>query len=77
MAVATPYRGTLSLQRTGGTVYSSYSVARVADGAVVMQHSSAYDGAPMNAFDTVAFYLSRTSGTYEFRVTAVTVERGF
>ena len=78
MAVNTPYRGTLRLQRAGNIVTVSYSAVRVSDGAVMMQHSSSYDGPPMNAFDTVAFYLNRTAApTYNFFVTNVTVERSF
>ena len=77
MAINTPYRGTLRLERSGNIVTVSYSAVRESDGAVMMQHSSLYDGPPMNAFDTVAFYLSRTAGSYDFRVTNVTVEREF
>lgn len=77
MVVNTPYRGTLRLQRTGSVVTVSYSAVRVSDDTVMMQHSSSYDGPPMNAFDTVAFYLLRTSVTYNFLVTNVTVERSF
>ena len=78
MAVNTPYRGTLRLQRAGNIVTVSYSAVRVSDGAVMMQHSSSYDGPPMNAFDTVAFYLNLTAApTYNFFVTDVTVERSF
>ena len=78
MAINTPYRGTLRLQRAGNVVTVSYTAVRVSDGAVMMQHASSYDGPPMNAFDTAAFYLSRTApASYNFLVTNVTVERSF
>jgi pectate lyase len=77
LAVNTPYRGTLTLQRSGDTVTATYSLVRASDGTVMMQHASGYGGAPMNAFDTVAFCLTKTSGSsnYSFSVTNIKVQR--
>jgi hypothetical protein len=77
MEVGASYRGALVLQHTGSGIVVSYSVTRVADGAVIMSHSVADAAASMTSFDTVAFYLSKASAsaTYDLVLTEVTVSR--
>jgi uncharacterized repeat protein (TIGR01451 family)/uncharacterized repeat protein (TIGR02543 family) len=70
MAADTPYRGTLTLQRSadGSSIGLSFAIVRVSDGAVAMSHSVVDATAAMTTFDTAAFYASFTSGSAAYNL---------
>ena len=75
MVANTDYRGTLTLQNTGGGVSVSYTLRDAATGGVVMTFSATQPAASFTQFDTAAFYLSKTasSANYNFIIKAVDV----
>jgi hypothetical protein len=75
MVVNTDYRGTLTLQNTGGGVSVSYTLRDAATGGVVMTYSATQPAASFTQFDTAAFYLSKnaSSANYNFIIKAVDV----
>src|SRR5262249_56344052 len=75
MAANTDYRGTLTLQNTGGGVNVSYTLRDVTTGNVVMAYSATQAEASFTQFDTAAFFLSKnaTSPNYNFIIKAVGV----
>lgn len=75
MEGGTLYRGTLVVTRTGTDATVSLAVARADDGTLVMSHSATHAGASMASFDTAAFYLGRSSVSFDFVLTEVDVER--
>jgi pectate lyase len=75
MAASTVYRSTLTLTRSALGITLSYVVERDSDGAVIMSYSATDPGAAFTAFDTVAFYLARTSVSFDFFVSEVVVAR--
>ena len=75
MEAGTPYRGTLTLTRSATGITLAYVVERVSDGAVIMSYSATDAEPTFTAFDTVAFYLARTSVTFDFYLSEVVVER--
>jgi uncharacterized repeat protein (TIGR02543 family) len=66
---------TLTLQNTGSGVNVSYTLRDAATGNVVMTYSATQAAASFTQFDTVAFYLSKASGSanYNFIIEAVDV----
>jgi hypothetical protein len=75
MEAGTLYRGTLVVTRTGTDATVSFAVARADDGTLVMSHSATHAGSSMASFDTAAFYLGRSSVSFDFVLTEVDVER--
>jgi hypothetical protein len=75
MEAGTMYRGTLTLTRTAIGITLAYVVERVGDGALIMSYSATDPSSTFTAFDTVAFYLARTSTNFDFYVSEVAVER--
>jgi uncharacterized repeat protein (TIGR02543 family) len=75
LAPNTDYRGTLTLQNTGGGVNVSYTLRDAATGSVVMTFSATQPAASFTQFDTAAFYLSKnaSSANYNFIIKAVDV----
>jgi hypothetical protein len=75
MVANTDYRGTLTLQNTGGGVNVSYTLRDAATGSVVMSFSATQPAASFTQFDTAAFYLSKnaSSANYNFIIKAVDV----
>ncbi len=75
MAANTDYRGTFTLQNTGGGVNVSYTLRDATAGALVMTYSATQAAAPFTQFDTVGFYLSKNtnSASYNFIIKAVNV----
>lgn len=75
MVVNTDYRGTLTLQNTGGGVSVSYTLRDAATGGVVMTYSATQPAASFTQFDTAAFYLSKntSSANYNFIIKVVDV----
>jgi pectate lyase len=75
MVANTDYRGTLTLQNTGSGVSVSYTLRNATTGSVVMTYSAVQAAASFTQFDTVAFYLSKASGSanYNFIIEAVDV----
>jgi pectate lyase/pectin methylesterase-like acyl-CoA thioesterase len=75
MAANTDYRGTFTVQNTGGGVSVSYTLREAATGVVVMTYSAAQAAASFTQFDTAAFFLSKNaaSANYNFIIKAVDV----
>ena len=71
----TLYRGTLTVTRTAAGNTVAYRVVRLGDGATIMSHTAEDVGASATAFDTVGFYLARSSVSFDFFLSAVDVER--
>ncbi|HEX8189583.1 MAG TPA: immunoglobulin domain-containing protein, partial [Pyrinomonadaceae bacterium] len=68
MAVNTDYRGTLSLENTGGGVRVTYTLKEAATGAAVMSYSATQATASFTQFDTAAFYLSKASASANYNL---------
>jgi hypothetical protein len=75
MTANADYRGTLTLQNTGGGVNASYTLRDATTGIVVMTCSATQAAASFTQFDTVGFYLSKNanSANYNFIIKAVDV----
>jgi pectate lyase/pectin methylesterase-like acyl-CoA thioesterase len=75
MITNTDYRGTLTLQNTGGGVNVSYTLRDAATGNVVMNYSATQAAASFTQFDTAAFFLSKNSASpnYNFIIKSVDV----
>jgi pectate lyase len=69
------YRGTLTLTRSATGIALAYIVERVSDGAVIMSFSANDAASTYTSFDTLAFYLARSSVTFDFYLSDVVVER--
>jgi pectate lyase len=75
MQAGTMYQGTLTLTRTASGISLAYSVTRIGDGAVMMSYTAEQGGATSTAFDTAAFYLGRSSVTFDFFLAEADIER--
>ncbi|HYC92354.1 MAG TPA: immunoglobulin domain-containing protein [Thermoanaerobaculia bacterium] len=60
MQAGTQYRGTLTVTRTATGATVSYSVTDPASGASIFSNSATHTGS-LTSFDTIAFYLARSS----------------
>jgi pectate lyase len=75
MQAGTQYRGTLTVTRTATGANVSYSVTHGASGASIFSNSAAHTGS-LTSFDTIAFYLARSSTVNpDLTLTEVTVEK--
>jgi pectate lyase len=75
MQAGTLYRGTLTVTRTATGANVSYSVAEAVSGASIFSNSAAHTGS-IASFDTIAFYLARSSTVNpDLTLTEVTIEK--
>jgi pectate lyase len=68
MTPNTDYRGTLTVENTGGGVRVSYTLKDAATGAVVATYSALQAAASFTQFDTAAFYLSKASASANYNL---------
>lgn len=68
MLVNTDYRGTLTLENTGGGVRVTYALRDAATGSVVMSYSATQAAGSFTQFDTAAFYLSKASASANYNL---------
>jgi pectate lyase len=75
MQAGTQYRGTLTVTRTATGANVSYSVTEAVSGSSILSNSAAHSGS-LDSFDTIAFYLARSSTVNpDLTLTEVTVEK--
>ncbi|HEX8291143.1 MAG TPA: immunoglobulin domain-containing protein, partial [Pyrinomonadaceae bacterium] len=68
MTPNTDYRGTLTVENTGGGVRVTYTLKDAATGSVVATYSALQAAGSFTQFDTAAFYLSKASGSANYNL---------
>ena len=68
MLANTDYRGTLTVENTGGGVRVNYTLKDAATGSVVMTYSALQAAGSFTQFDTAAFYLSKASASANYNL---------
>jgi hypothetical protein len=75
MQAGTLYRGTLTVTRTATGANVSYSVVEPVSGTSIFSNSATHTGS-LDSFDTIAFYLARSSTVNpDLTLTEVSVEK--